>query len=159
MCHLLELVSQQPYKRLLIGWWQNCMMCCAPHTLASTCTAVPCAFEARHPDSNSAKTNMAVATVFATSSNNRKLCICNRSFLGEALRAMLVLEVRQLTVTSQTPTLRVPAHLPAGCTALRCEIQSASGGCAQVVLGGPQEGVTLPTKAHCLSCMLNLIST
>lgn len=55
---------------------------------------------------------------------------------------MLVLEVRQLTVTSQTPTHRVPAHLPAGCTALRCEIQSASGGCAKVVLGGPQEGVT-----------------
>ena len=71
---------------------------------------------------------------------------------------MLVLEVRQLTVISQAPTLRVPAHLPAGCTALRCEIQSASGACAQVVLGGPQEGVTLPTKAHCLSCMLDLIS-
>ena len=25
---------------------------------------------------------------------------------------------------------------------MRCEIQSASGACAQVVLGGPQEGVT-----------------
>ncbi|DBA79408.1 hypothetical protein WJX79_002219 [Trebouxia sp. C0005] len=66
------------------------------------------------------------------------------SFLGEALRAMLVLEVRQLTVTSQTPTHRVPAHLPAGCTALRCEIQSASGGCAKVVLGGPQEVLKNP---------------
>ena len=62
------------------------------------------------------------------------------SYVGEALRAMLVLEVRQLRVTSQAPTSRVPAHLPAGCTALRCEIQTASGAAAQVVLGGPQEG-------------------
>ncbi len=53
---------------------------------------------------------------------------------------MLVLEVRQLTVTSQVATQRVPTHLPTGCTALRCEIQTASGACAQVVLGGPQEG-------------------
>ncbi|DBB17102.1 TPA: hypothetical protein ACH3X3_014184 [Trebouxia sp. C0006] len=66
------------------------------------------------------------------------------SFLGEALRALLVLEVRQLTVTSQTPTHRMPAHLPAGCTAMRCEIQSASGACAQVVLGGPQEVLKNP---------------
>ena len=57
---------------------------------------------------------------------------------------MLILEVRQLTVTSQTPTQRVPAHLPAGCIAIRCEIQTASGACAQVVLGGPQEG--MPAK-------------
>ena len=62
---------------------------------------------------------------------------------------MLVLEVRQLTVTSQTPTRRVPAHLPAGCTALKCDIQSASGGCAQVVLGGPQEGECLPSLTVC----------
>ena len=68
----------------------------------------------------------------------RHLCLC--SYVGEALRAMLVLEVRQLHVTSQAPTQRVPAHLPAGCTALRCEIQTASGAAAQAVLGGPQEG-------------------
>ena len=67
------------------------------------------------------------------------------SYVGEALRAMLVLEVRELHVTSQAPTQRVPAYLPAGCTALRCEIQTASGAAAQVVLGGPQEG----NRWHC----------
>lgn len=55
---------------------------------------------------------------------------------------MLVLEVRQLAVVSQTPLQRVPAHLPAGCTALRCEVQTTGGASAQVVLGGPQEGMT-----------------
>lgn len=63
------------------------------------------------------------------------------SYMGEALRAMLVLEVRKLRVLSQTPTQRVPAHLPPGCTALRCQIQTAGGATAQVVLGGPQEGM------------------
>ncbi len=66
------------------------------------------------------------------------LSVC--SYLGEALRALLVLEMRGLTVHNQQATERVPAHLPQGCTAVRCNVRSASGGHATVVLGGPPDG-------------------
>lgn len=66
------------------------------------------------------------------------LVLC--SYLGEALRALLVLEVRQLTVLSHKPTQRIPAHLPSGCTAICCQIQTAAKAQAQVVLGGPHAG-------------------
>lgn len=62
------------------------------------------------------------------------------SFLGEALRAVLVLEMRTLTVTSASACARTPAHLPAGCTALRATLKSCSGAEATVVLGGPPNG-------------------
>ncbi|CAL8464121.1 g3656 [Coccomyxa elongata] len=61
------------------------------------------------------------------------------SYLGEALRALLVLEVRQLTLASHTPCERVPAHLPANATAVRCSMRSASNAHATVVLGGPPQ--------------------
>ena len=51
-----------------------------------------------------------------------------------------MLEVRQLTVLSQQATQRIPAHLPSGCTAVCCHIQTAGKAQAQVVLGGPHEG-------------------
>ena len=63
------------------------------------------------------------------------------SFLGEALRAVLVLEMRTLTVTDTNTCERVPAHLPQGCTALRATLRSCSGAQATVVLGGPKNGV------------------
>ena len=61
-------------------------------------------------------------------------------YLGESLRALLVLEVRQLKVTAQKPTQRVPAHLSPGCTAVCFEFSTPNGAIAQVVLGGPLEG-------------------
>lgn len=60
--------------------------------------------------------------------------------LGEALRALLVLEVRRLKVTSQRLTHRVPAHLSPDCLAVCCEFSTPNGAIAQVVLGGPPEG-------------------
>ena len=39
------------------------------------------------------------------------------SYLGEALRALLVLEVRQLRLEGRNPCERTPAHLPEGATA------------------------------------------
>ncbi|KAL3134023.1 hypothetical protein ABBQ32_008457 [Trebouxia sp. C0010 RCD-2024] len=66
------------------------------------------------------------------------------SYLGETLRAVLVLEVRQLTVLSQKPTQRIPAHLPSGCTAICCQIQTAGKAQAQVVLGGPHAVLQKP---------------
>ena len=51
-----------------------------------------------------------------------------------------MVEVRQLTVLSQQATQRIPAHLPSGCTAVSCRIQTAGKAQAQVVLGGPHEG-------------------
>ncbi|KAK9814581.1 hypothetical protein WJX72_008178 [[Myrmecia] bisecta] len=59
------------------------------------------------------------------------------SFLGQALRAMLVMELRLLSVISCVPCDRVPAHLPPGCMAVRCSIRTHSGAHATVVLGGP----------------------
>ncbi|KAK9800299.1 hypothetical protein WJX73_007633 [Symbiochloris irregularis] len=66
------------------------------------------------------------------------------SFLGEALRAVLVLEMRTLTVTSANACARTPAHLPPGCTALRATIKSCSGAEATVVLGGPPKVLENP---------------
>ena len=71
------------------------------------------------------------------------------SYLGEALRALLVLEMRGLTVHNQQATERVPAHLPQGCTAVRCNVRSASGGHATVVLGGPPDGELKALEADC----------
>ncbi|CAD7704105.1 unnamed protein product [Ostreobium quekettii] len=59
------------------------------------------------------------------------------SYLGEALRALLLMEMRLLTVVHMAPCERVPSHLTNGCTAIRCDISSASGANAVVVLGGP----------------------
>ena len=70
------------------------------------------------------------------------------SYLGEALRALLVLEMRSLTVHNQQATERVPAHLPQGCTAVRCNVRSASGGHATVVLGGPPDGELRSLEAN-----------
>ena len=70
------------------------------------------------------------------------------SYLGEALRALLVLEMRGLTVHNQQATERVPAHLPQGCTAVRCNVRSASGGHATVVLGGPPDGESTALEAE-----------
>ena len=42
-------------------------------------------------------------------------------------------------VLSTAPCAKVPANLPAGCTALRCELSTASGRPAVVILGGQQE--------------------
>eukprot|EP00891_Asterochloris_glomerata_P001718 jgi/Astpho2/1718/Aster-04143 len=73
------------------------------------------------------------------------------SYLGEALRALLVLEMRGLTVHNQQATERVPAHLPQGCTAVRCNVRSASGGHATVVLGGPPDvSASEPLVEHAL---------
>ncbi|KAK9844911.1 hypothetical protein WJX74_008601 [Apatococcus lobatus] len=66
------------------------------------------------------------------------------SFLGEALRAILVLEVRRATVTSTTPCERLPAHLPPGSSALRCSIRSQSGATSLAVLGGPPSVLSNP---------------
>ncbi|KAK9822214.1 hypothetical protein WJX81_006927 [Elliptochloris bilobata] len=57
--------------------------------------------------------------------------------LGEALRALLVLEVRQARLAGRNACERTPAHLPPGCNATRCALRSASGAAASVVLGGP----------------------
>ncbi|GMH36559.1 hypothetical protein BSKO_04427 [Bryopsis sp. KO-2023] len=59
------------------------------------------------------------------------------SYLGEALRALLLMEMRLLEVNSMNPCERVPSHLSPGCTAIQCMIRSASGAQATVVLGGP----------------------
>ena len=74
------------------------------------------------------------------------------SFLGEALRAVLVLEVRRATVTSTTPCERLPAHLPPGSSALRCSIRSQSGATALAVLGGPPSGAPLLLHLLCHHC-------
>ena len=66
------------------------------------------------------------------------------SYLGEALRALLVLEVRQLSLYSHSPCERTPAHLPTNATATRCSLRSASNAHATVVLGGPPQGVAPP---------------
>ena len=65
----------------------------------------------------------------------------HRSYLGEALRALLVLEVRQLRLAGRHPCERTPAHLPEGATASRCSVRTASGAHATVVLGGPPNGI------------------
>ena len=60
-----------------------------------------------------------------------------------------MLEVRQLTVTGQRPTQRVPAHLPPGCSAVCCDFSTPNGATAQVVLGGPLEGTLYTCYSSC----------
>ena len=75
------------------------------------------------------------------------------SYLGEALRALLVLEVRQLRLAGRHPCERTPAHLPQGATASRCSVQTASGAHATVVLGGPPNGMSqIPDQPATLCC-------
>ncbi|KAF6260727.1 hypothetical protein COO60DRAFT_1505165 [Scenedesmus sp. NREL 46B-D3] len=58
------------------------------------------------------------------------------SYLGEALRALLVLEVRRARLVSANPPTRLPSHLQEGCSALLCEVATSSGATVRVVLGG-----------------------
>eukprot|EP00882_Tetradesmus_deserticola_P006882 GHRQ01007249.1.p1 GENE.GHRQ01007249.1~~GHRQ01007249.1.p1 ORF type:complete len:423 (+),score=169.00 GHRQ01007249.1:147-1415(+) len=58
------------------------------------------------------------------------------SYLGEALRALLVLEVRCARLLSASPPSRLPSHLQEGCSALLCEVATSSGASVRVVLGG-----------------------
>ncbi|GIL72466.1 hypothetical protein Vretimale_4182 [Volvox reticuliferus] len=59
------------------------------------------------------------------------------SFLGEALRALLVMEVRGLKLVSRTPLAKLPRTLPGGCQAVRCQYMTCSGAKGSVVLGAP----------------------
>ncbi|KAG2446125.1 hypothetical protein HXX76_000723 [Chlamydomonas incerta] len=59
------------------------------------------------------------------------------SFLGEALRALLVMEARGLQLTARTPLDKLPRNLPAGCAAARCDYTTSSGAAGSVVLGAP----------------------
>ena len=60
---------------------------------------------------------------------------------------MLVLDLRQLTVTSKEPCHRTPAHLPAGCVALKCSVVTTSGAEATIILGGPPDGALCSATA------------
>ena len=60
-------------------------------------------------------------------------------FLGEALRALLTLEVRQLELAQLVQLGRPPAHLPSGTSAVRCDVRTPSGATATVTLGGPAD--------------------
>eukprot|EP00210_Caulerpa_lentillifera_P002749 g2628.t1 len=62
--------------------------------------------------------------------------------LGEALRALLVIEMRTLTVTNITRCERVPSNLSINSGAVRCHIKTASGIESVVVLGGPPSVLT-----------------
>ncbi|GLI68742.1 hypothetical protein VaNZ11_013233 [Volvox africanus] len=59
------------------------------------------------------------------------------SFLGEALRALLVMEVRGLKLVSRAPLEKLPRTLPGGCQAVRCQYLTCSGAKGSVVLGAP----------------------
>ncbi|EFJ44779.1 hypothetical protein VOLCADRAFT_121257 [Volvox carteri f. nagariensis] len=59
------------------------------------------------------------------------------SSLGEALRALLVMEVRTLKLVSLGAVDSLPRNLPAGSRAVRCQFLTASGVSAGVVLGTP----------------------
>ncbi|GAX77467.1 hypothetical protein CEUSTIGMA_g4911.t1 [Chlamydomonas eustigma] len=61
------------------------------------------------------------------------------SFLGEALRALLVLETRNARLVSTTPCAKVPVNLAAGCAATKCELRTASGRTTTAILGGQPE--------------------
>ena len=65
------------------------------------------------------------------------------SYLGEAIRAMLVAELRTCRVSGITACDRLPANLPEGCAAVRCFVRTASGATTTVVLGGPAEGALI----------------
>eukprot|EP00879_Flechtneria_rotunda_P012691 GHRR01013252.1.p1 GENE.GHRR01013252.1~~GHRR01013252.1.p1 ORF type:complete len:386 (+),score=138.11 GHRR01013252.1:137-1294(+) len=58
------------------------------------------------------------------------------SYLGEAVRALLVLEARRAQLVSAVPPERLPSHLQEGCTALTCQVATSSGATVRVVLGG-----------------------
>jgi len=58
------------------------------------------------------------------------------SFLGEAVRALLVLEMRGLTLIESTQCSKVPANLPEGCQALRCKLRTQNGAEVIAILGG-----------------------
>lgn len=60
-------------------------------------------------------------------------------FLGEALRALLTLEVRQLEVVQLVQQDHPPAQLPGGAAAVRCEVRTPGGATATVTLGGPAD--------------------
>ena len=77
------------------------------------------------------------------------------SHLGEALRALLVLEVRGARVITTAAPEKAPAYLPAGCEALRCALRTPSGGRVSVLLGGPPEGG--PSTSHVCSDMWHWI--
>lgn len=73
-----------------------------------------------------------------------RLLLCGRSamidaqrlsFLGEALRALLVMETRSLRLMATEPCLRAPAHLPPGCVALRCSVHTPGGAELSVIIG------------------------
>jgi hypothetical protein len=48
-----------------------------------------------------------------------------------------LLQVRRVRLVSCAPPAVPPSHLYEGCTALRCEVATASGARLVVVLGGP----------------------
>lgn len=58
------------------------------------------------------------------------------SYLGEALRALLVLEARRARLVSSKPPAQMPTHLAPGCSALECEVTTGSGAAVRIVLGG-----------------------
>jgi hypothetical protein len=57
--------------------------------------------------------------------------------LCQAMRGLIVAEVRQLQVMSSTTVVKPQLLLPAGCSALRCKVRTASGGTTTVLLGAP----------------------
>ncbi len=61
--------------------------------------------------------------------------------LAEALRALLALEARTLTVTSISKAESVPSHVPEGLAAVVCTCTMASGVTVRVVLGAPDAGM------------------
>eukprot|EP00798_Chlamydomonas_sp_ICE-L_P000459 gene459-1865_t len=61
------------------------------------------------------------------------------SYMGEAMRALLVMEMRSVKLLTTTPSVKVPANLPDGCSALRCEVKTGSGRSATIILGGQPE--------------------
>jgi hypothetical protein len=78
-----------------------------------------------------------------------------RSYLGEALRALLVVEARTARVVAMHAPDKRPAYLPAGCEAVRASLRTASGARICVIMGAPPDGdrpsslsVTPPLPAH-----------
>lgn len=80
-----------------------------------------------------AELSLMIAALPEAVNSDAMSCLC------EALRAVLVAEVRTLRLLSSAPGASPPAYLPVGSVALRCECASASGYGFSVVLGGPQE--------------------
>lgn len=63
-----------------------------------------------------------------------------RSYLGEALRALLVFEARTARVVAMHAPDKRPAYLPAGCEAVRASLRTASGARISVIMGAPPDG-------------------